>query len=167
MLDLEEWGLESWIRTKMWAAPLRLLEAQAREAMGDTLGARVPYQEAAALLEVETRAHPYDPRFHASLGEAYAGLDRKEEAMREADRAVELLPLSADAFYGLSYAADRAAGLARLGEADAAISQVEDLLEIPSWYSPAWLEREYRLDPIRDHPGFQALLARYRGPLPE
>jgi hypothetical protein len=36
-------------------------------------------------------------------------------------------------FYGLTYAADRAAVLIKVGKADLAIYQVEEFLEIPSW----------------------------------
>ena len=157
---LREWE-DEWVRTKMWAGPLPLYEALAYRAMEDTDRAAAAFREATALLEAETRAHPYDPRYHSSLGLAYAGLGRREEAVREGERAVALLPLSRDAFYALGFLWDMAAIHTMTGNEDAAIRQIEELLAIPSFVSLAFLEHEFRFDPLRDNPGYQAVLERY------
>ena len=49
------------------------------------------------------------------------------------------------------------------GDVDAALDEIERLLARPSWLSVHTLRLDPRWDPIRDHPRFQALLARYAG----
>jgi serine/threonine-protein kinase len=154
---LEQSG-DEWIREKMWARPLTLYEALARDAMGDRARARTLYARAGADLEREVAAFPHDPRYRSSLGLAYAGLQRKEEAIREGERAVQLLPITEDAFYGLPYLADLATIRVMVGDHDAALREIEHLLEIPSWFSPTWLRVDFRFDPLRGDRRFEDLL---------
>lgn len=56
---------------------------------------------------------------------------------------------------------NRAEILAQTGEAEAAIDELERLLGQPSWLSVPKLRLEPLYDPLRDHPHFRALLARY------
>jgi serine/threonine-protein kinase len=58
-------------------------------------------------------------------------------------------------------AESRARILAQAGEADAALDEIERLLAQPSWLSVHTLRLDPLWDPIRDHPRFRALLARY------
>ena len=60
--------------------------------------ARELFEEARLALEKEIETQPEDPRYHSSLGSAYAGLGMSEQALREGERAVEVFPLSTDAF---------------------------------------------------------------------
>lgn len=151
----------TWIRNKCWAMPKSLLIAYAHRLSGDQEKSMRAYEEARSLLEVEVRQWPDDPRYHSSLGIAYAALGRREEAVREGKKAVELLPLSADAFYGLPYLQDLAFIYALNGDAGAAVEVLEHLLTVPSWFSPAWIRMEVELDPIRNHPEFIRLLEKY------
>ena len=87
----------------------------------------------------------------------------KDEALREAGRAAELLSASRDAFAGpevMSYAA-RIDVL--VGDRDAAIGKLQHLMSIPAglWVSPAMLRIDPVWDPIRDDARFMALQARY------
>ena len=150
-----------WIRLKMWARPKPLFEAFAYSAMGLTEEATRSFDEARRRLEREVEADPNDPRYRSSLALAYAGLGSKEEAVREGERAVALLPTSEDAYYGLPFLWDLAAVHAMVGNAEAALEGIENLLAVPSWVSPAWLEHDFRFDPLRNDPRFQALLEKY------
>jgi TolB-like protein/Flp pilus assembly protein TadD len=150
-----------WVRLKTGSRPHALLEAWAYQAIGRGDRARELFEEARLTLEQEIETQPEDPRYHSSLGLAYAGLGLSEQAVREGERAVELFPLSTDAFYGIPYLLDLAAIYAMVGDEAAAVDQVGYLLTIPSWVSPKWLEDDFRFDPIRDGPRFQALLAEY------
>jgi len=147
-----------WIRVKMWARPHALLAALAYRAMGRPDEANRQFEEARLALEHELETQPEDPRYHASLGLAYAGLGQKEQAVREGERAVELLPLSLDAMYGLPYLVDRATIYAMVGDDAAAVSDIQRLLAVPSWLSPVWLQGDFRFDSLRESPSFQALL---------
>ncbi len=152
-----------WIRLKMWAMPKSLLAAHAYELLNEPQLARAAYESAKNMLETETRAQPEDPRYHSSLGIAYAALGRKEEAIREGRRAVELLPLSKDAVYGLGYVQDLAFIYTVVGEQDAALEQLEYLLSIPGYISVSYLKLDPRWNRLRSHAGFQRLLEKYSG----
>jgi len=150
-----------WIRLKAWARPICLLEAFAYDFLGESQRARSYYEKARILLEKEVEVWPNDPRLHSSLGIAYAGLGRREAAIREGKRAVELLPVTEDAFYGLPYLQDLAHIYTLLGEHETALDQIEYLLTIPSWISIPWLQKDPRFRGLRDHPSYQVLVEQY------
>ncbi|MFW6083974.1 MAG: BTAD domain-containing putative transcriptional regulator [Gemmatimonadota bacterium] len=120
------------------------------------------YDSARVVLEGEYPGEPTGrssrARAYSRLGIVYAGLGRVEDAIRHGERAVELLPVSEDAFYG----PDRVATLADIyvttGEFEAAIDRLEYLLSIPSGMSINLLRVDPHYDPLRDHPRFQALV---------
>lgn len=145
----------------MSASPKPLLEALVYLGMGQKEEARASFDAARAALEAAVAAFPDDARYRSSLGLAYAGLGRGEEAVREGEQGMALLPVSLDAVYGLSSVWDLAAIHAMLGNATESVAVLEHLLEIPSWITPAWLAGDFRLDGIRDDPAFQALVERY------
>ena len=116
------------------------------------------YGEARSILETKITEQPEDARFHSSLGIAYAGLGRKEDAIREGELAVELLPVSKDAFDGPSRVEDLAKIYVMVGEFDAAIDQLDFLLSIPSNLSIPLLRLDPAWDPLRDHPRFIKLV---------
>jgi hypothetical protein len=89
-------------------------------------------------------------------------LGRKGDAIREGIRATELLPRSRDGYYYLPYVVDLAHIYTIVGDHAAALDKLEYLLENPSWVSVPWLHMDRRWDPLRDDPGFQELLERYR-----
>ena len=80
---------------------------------------RVHYDSARALVESKIEERPEDSRLHSALGIAYAGLGRKEDALREGTLAVELLPISKEAYRGAYRAIDLAQIYAMVGETDA------------------------------------------------
>jgi len=149
---------KEWIRVKIGAYPKSLLSAQMHELLNEPRRAGEDYRNAAILLEAEVRAHPEDPRYHSSLGIAYAALGRGEDAVKEGKRAVEILPTSKDAVYGIPYVIDLAQIYTILGEQDAALSQLERLVDMPSWISAAWLTMDYRWNRLRDNPRFKQLI---------
>ena len=101
---------------------------------------------------------PSDPRYHSSLGIVYAGLGRKEEAIKEGQKAVELLPVSKDAVYGIRASTGPGHYLYKSGEFDLALNQLEQLLSIPSWITPVWLEWDIRFAPLRTQPKYKELM---------
>jgi Flp pilus assembly protein TadD len=119
---------------------------------------RAYFDSAAAVLEGRTRSRPDDPALHAELALAYAGLGRREPAMREGRRAVELRPLTMDTWLGVDMLGQLAVVYATLGEADSAVKQLRVLLRVPSWISVPGLKVDPTWDPIRKDPGFQELI---------
>jgi serine/threonine protein kinase/Flp pilus assembly protein TadD len=139
--------------------PKPLLQATAFELMGDAERARAAFEQARVILEREVAARPEDPRVHLSLGRAYAGLGRKNEAIREAKRATEeLYPVELDALLGQQFIPFEAAIYAHAGEADMAIDRLEFLLSIPSHSSAHSIRLDPNLEPLRGHPRFERLV---------
>jgi serine/threonine protein kinase/Tfp pilus assembly protein PilF len=123
------------------------------------------YDEARYDLEAKIQEDPNDARFHSALGIAYAGLDRKQDAIREGKLAVELLPVSKEAWRGYCRASDLARIYVMVGEFDLAIEQIEFLLSIPGDLSIPLLRLDPDWAPLRDHPRFKKLLeAKERNP---
>jgi serine/threonine-protein kinase len=135
-----------------------LAKARVQHYRGDLRAARVYFDSAAGVLEGRTRARPDDPALHAALAFAYAGLGRRDGAIREGRLAVEMRPASKDTWYGVDMLRSLAVVYATLGEADSAVKQLRVLLSVPSWISVPWLRADPIWDPVRRAPGFQALI---------
>jgi hypothetical protein len=87
---------------------------------------------------------PDDARLHSSLGLAYAGLGRKQDAIREGRTATRLCPLSLDSWSGTDFHRELARIYAMTGEAELALDEIELLLSTPNRWTSAAL---FRLDP--------------------
>jgi serine/threonine-protein kinase len=137
--------------------PKALLYGVAHEALGEVARARQEYEAALPLLQAEVEKSPRRPFQRSLLARAYAGLGRKQDALREARRAAELLPISKDAFVGTDVELFRAMVEAHVGEKDAAIERIRYLLSIPCFLSPALLRIDPEWAPLRDDPRFRKL----------
>jgi serine/threonine-protein kinase len=135
-----------------------LAKAQVYAQTDRASSARAYYDSARVVLEERVRGGPQQIAPYAELGLAYAGLGRKEEAIREGRRAVQLLPSTRDAMTG----PDRERALAQIyvivGEFDLAIDQLQHLLSIPSQFSAGSLYVDPFWDPLRSIARFQAML---------
>jgi serine/threonine-protein kinase len=136
------------------------LRGVALEAVGDTAAAHQEFEAAIRLLEEKISAGPSEPSIHAALGRAYAGLDRRNDAVREATKAIELLPVSQDAFDGTFYLYQFAEIQARVGNTDEALSAIRQLLDLSAglMMSPALLRLDPSWDPIRSDPRFEKIV---------
>jgi tetratricopeptide (TPR) repeat protein len=152
-----------WISHKLWARPKSMFSAFIFEYLGESQRSASLFESARVGLEKKVQEQPDDPRYHSSLGIAYAGIGLKNEAVREGKRAVELLPLSEDAAYGIPYAQDLAVIYTMVGNYDAALKQIELLLSIPSWISPSWLQLNICFAPLYENPEFKKLIRKYSG----
>jgi len=153
-------GDNEWIRLKTWARPKALFRAYVHEQVGDSDLARTEYTAAKTLLEQEVQRCPDDPRYRSSLAIASAALGNREQAVQEGKRAVELYPVSEDAFYGQPFLIDLAHVYTLIGEEDSALDLLDTCLSSPTWLSVPYLQVDPRWDRLRDHPGFQSLLAK-------
>ena len=128
---------------------------------GDGDAARESFAEAASQLEARLVEAPDDERYRGALGLAYAGLGRSEDALREVRRAVELMPVTREAWRGVLRLGELAAVHAWSGDADSAIVHLDTLLSRPGELTTAILRHDPMWDALRDHHGFEALLARH------
>lgn len=119
------------------------------------------FAEAVKILESDVAERPEEARLHTSLGIAYAGLARYHDAIQSGRRGVELMPVSKDTFVGNWLLHDLGWIYIMAGELDAAVEVFDRVLGIPSIWSIELLLADPRIDPLRDHEGFQALVDKY------
>jgi len=93
------------------------------------------------------------------LGMIDAGLERKEEALREGRRSCELLPISKDAIDGADLATNLAQIYAWTGEKDRAIEQIAAVERVPNTLSYGLLKLHPYWDPLRGDPRFEKIVA--------
>ena len=141
--------------------PSSLYAAWAHRLHGDRPAARAAFDSARVLLDSVLRELPDDWRVHAARGLALAGLGRRDETLQETRWLQQSVVYREDALQGPQVAEDRARILAQAGEVEAALDEIERLLAGPSWLSVHTLRLDPLWDPIRDHPRFKALLAKY------
>jgi serine/threonine protein kinase/Flp pilus assembly protein TadD len=134
-------------------------------AAGHISRAREFFEASRPVMEAEALAHPESELRHARLGLLYAYLGRKTDAIREGKRAVELKPVSMDAYDGPEEIANLALIYAWVGEHNEAISMIDKLLRSPGgvfFYeaSMSWWELRLRWewDPLRGNPRFQKIV---------
>lgn len=143
--------------------PTALMRAQIREDAGDTAGARADYHAVLRLLDDSVAADPDDARLLVPRGLAYAGLQRTDDAIREARRIVELS--AANVFLGPGFLAGAAEILARSGDIDGALAILDRLLGTPAGIVAS--VPLLRVDPswraLRHDPRFERLLLRHTG----
>src|SRR5262249_25002408 len=93
------------------------------------------------------------------LGMIDAGLERKEDALREGHRACELLPMAKDAIDGGVLAINLAQIDAWVGEKDRAIEQIAAVERTPNVLSYGLLKLHPYWDPLRGDPRFEEIVA--------
>jgi eukaryotic-like serine/threonine-protein kinase len=143
--------------------PVTLLRAQTLQEMGETARARPYYATARNLLEDSVAVRPRDPSIRIALGLAYAGLGRKDDAMREARTAMELAPLAASNPTGTAFMGGAIEVYLKAGEHDEALRLIELLLAMRAGreISVPLLRMEPMFDPLRGDPRFEQLLVRF------
>jgi len=143
-----------------WTPPVAkaFLQGRVAAARGDLARAKFLFEAALPYAENQVKEHPETASRHAQLGIVYADLGRKEDALREGWRALDLLPESKDAYYGVDISNMFAVICARLGDGDLAMPLIERLLRTPHGmvlqdlrFNPDW-------DPLRKDPRFQQIL---------
>lgn len=141
------------------AVPRAYFEGVVARTFGDEARALRAFE--AARVEAE-RAVDGQPDFafaHSVLGQVYAALNRREEAIREGLRSVELMPLARDAIGGPELLINLADIYAWSGEPELAMDRLEEAANVPSRVSFGLLKLHPRWDPLRGHPRFEALVA--------
>ena len=98
---------------------------------GDTAGAKANAEQVRNGLEALYKNEPDNPFFAAFLSEAYATLGEKDSALKEAERAIMLLPSNQDRVYGPIYEENLALIHTIFGENSRAISILTRLLQTP------------------------------------
>ena len=131
---------------------------------GDVAAARAAFMRARTQLEEELRVHPDNMGLLADLGLIDAALGRKEEALREGRRALELAPNAQEKMFGscpndVCAARDFVMICAWAGETDLALEQLEAVTKIPGGPSYGELRLNPMWDPLRGDPRFDQIVS--------
>ena len=127
---------------------------------GDQSAARAAFENARKQLAEEVNEQPdYAPALCA-LGVVDAVLGNKEAAIREGERAVELIPISKSAIEGATLVRYMAVIYAWSGEKDRAVQRLAETTYLPgSHISYGYLRLHPLWDPLRGDPRFEAIAA--------
>jgi TolB-like protein/Flp pilus assembly protein TadD len=110
-------------------------------------------------LKRNVEAHPEDAVLLSMLGIIDAALGRKEEAIQEARRAVEMLPVSEDGETGPSLISNLAVVYALTNEPNLAFEELNVSVGITGGVDYGELKLDPAWDPLRTDPRFDRLLA--------
>jgi TolB-like protein/Tfp pilus assembly protein PilF len=125
----------------------------------DDQGARSAFTAAQVEQERTIQTQPnYGPPL-CVLGLIDAGLGRKEEALREGRRAVQLLPVEKDAINGIAMVKYLAMIAAWVGDKDLACEQLAVAVHPPSRLTYGQLKLLPFWDPLRGEPRFEKIVA--------
>jgi len=136
-----------------------VLEGLIARMKGDAAAAQAAFSAARSQQEEMVRARPDDGPTLSTLGLIDAALGRKEEALREGRRALELAPMAKDSLDGVDVLYIYTVICAWTGELDLAIEQLETLAKIPAGPSYGDIRLSPNWDPLRCDPRFEKIVA--------
>ncbi len=126
---------------------------------GDKQKAQAVFAAARKRVDATWSDKPKDEAYFERVARLDAGLGRKEEAIREALRAVDLMPIAKDSLMGPMWVANLALVYAWTGERDRALEQLEIVATIPAGPSYGDLKFNPCWDSLRDDPRFDKIVA--------
>lgn len=152
-----------------WGANVRtprsFCEGLAARMSGDNAAAKNAFAEAREEMETVLQKQPDYAEAMSVLGMIDAGLGRKEDAIREGRRAVELLPATKDVMTGPELVRNLALIYAWTGEKDLAVDEIATALQGPGPFTYGQLRLSPWWDPIRDDPRFAQLIEEAKKPV--
>ena len=140
-----------------YAFPRSWYEGQIARGRGHSEAAQAAFAAAEEIVEDDLVKAPDDPELIAMLGLVLAARGRKKEAIEAGHRAVELLPISKDAFDGPLIVAKLVVIYAQADEPARALVLLEELVNVPNGPTPGALRIEREWDPLRGNARFEKL----------
>jgi TolB-like protein/Tfp pilus assembly protein PilF len=138
--------------------PKAWFEAMIARAKGDSARAIAAFSTARTILEERLAIKPDDARTIAVLAQVDAGLGQKELALREAQHAVGLMPISKDIYDGALVLEGLAQVYTWTNEPDRAIELLQKLVAMPSYVNYARLRLHPMWNPLRGDPRFEKIV---------
>ncbi|HEY4813755.1 MAG TPA: protein kinase [Chthoniobacterales bacterium] len=118
------------------------------------------FQEIRDQLDQQVKLSTTDPNLLSTLAVVDVLLGRNEAAIKEAQSAVEMLPISKDTLNGPGVLANSAVVNAWTGQIDEAFGKLETLARTPFGIYYGQLKKDPLWDPLRQDPRFEKLLAK-------
>jgi TolB-like protein/Tfp pilus assembly protein PilF len=152
-----------------WGANVRtprsFCEGLAARVFGDNEAAMNAFADAREEMETVLKKQPDYAEAISVLGMIDAALGRKEDAIREGRRAVELLPVTKDVMTGSELLRNLALIYAWTGEKELALDQIAAALQGPGHITYGQLRLHPWWDSIRDDPRFDKLVEEAKKPV--
>jgi serine/threonine-protein kinase len=147
--------------------PRPFCEGLVARARGDVTGAERAFRAAHEEMGKILREQPDYAQAFCVLGLSDAALGRKEDAIREGRRAVELLPVTKDMMAGGIVLTNLAIIYAWTGEKDLALAHLAKAIRFPSsdFLSYGQLKLHPFWDPLRGDPRFEKLVEEAKKPI--
>ncbi len=111
--------------------PREFSEGTVSRALGNTTKADIAFQAARERAAATVRQRPDDPKALIALAQIDAELGRKEDAIHEAERATQLLPVEKDWLNGTELLVKLTGIYAQTGEIDRALDLLEQMAHNP------------------------------------
>jgi tetratricopeptide (TPR) repeat protein len=146
-------GVEGVFLPRSWC------EGRVARLRGDASAAQAAFTTARAEVEKIVRDQPDSGPALSVLGLIDAALGKKKAAIREGQRAIELLPVSKDSIDGALLMQYLAAIYASTGKKDLAFNQLTAVTKIPGYLSYGQLRLDPLWDPLRGDPRFDKIVA--------
>ena len=139
--------------------PKSWYEAMIAREKGDSVRAASAFRECREILAQRLIIKPEHARTIAVLAQVDAGLGNKELAVREAQHAIDLVPISKDIYDGALVLEGLAEVYTWTGERDRAIELVQKLLTMPGYTNYGRLKFHPLWAPLRGDPRFDNIVA--------
>jgi len=139
--------------------PKSWYEAMIAREKGDSVRAASAFRECREILAQRLIVKPEHARTIAVLAQVDAGLGDKELAVREAQHAIDLVPISKDIYDGALVLEGLAEVYTWTGERDRAIELVQKLLTMPGYTNYGRLTFHPLWAPLRGDPRFDKIVA--------
>jgi TolB-like protein/class 3 adenylate cyclase/Tfp pilus assembly protein PilF len=146
-------------RSESVAFPRAWCEGLIARTLGDNTAARAAFTRAQAEVAQIVREQPAYAEELSVLSMIDAALGKKEDAIREGRRAVELLPATQDSITGALLIQHLAVVYAWTNEKDLALRQLEITAQIPGALNYGYLHLHPYFDLLRGDPRFERIVA--------
>ena len=156
--DPIDFGLEVFLNRSFVEGLIALIQKDEGKARSAFVAARAHQEKA-------LEAQPHNGRELGLLGLIDAYLGRKEEALREGRRAVELVRAEKDVMQGRLLATNLAMIAACVGDKDLAFEELDSIIRLPNPLSYGGLKLFPWWDPLRGDPRFEKLLVEAKQPV--
>jgi TolB-like protein/Tfp pilus assembly protein PilF len=138
--------------------PKSWYQAMIARAKGDSARATAAFRECREILAQRLIVKPEHARTIAVLAQVDAGLGQKDLAIREAQHAIDLMPISKDIYDGALVLEGLAQVYTWTGDRDRAIELLQKLVTMPSYINYGRLKLHPLWSPLRGDPRFEKIV---------
>lgn len=141
-----------------------IIEGRCLRQLGEPEKSRAAFEQARNTIESKLRERPDDARLLSHLALTYAELGQKEEALRNAQRAIALVPISRDAVDGPYYVVVLAEIHVLSGDTETALNELTKVAQLPNGPSYGYLSLDPGWDTLRGDARFEQIVAQAMAP---